>query len=349
MRITYKKRMRVSGFLIMMMLLSGCGNSTDRANGSNATTSTVEMTTEAVTEAPDTTSPVIELASDTVAYYVGDKYDPMDYVTSVTDDKDENIKAEYDDKNVNIASPGDYVISYSATDTAGNSTEKELNFKVKKEYTRDEIKEIAQDLIDNEYYNLEISDDHDYDESEFVEGTYTGGMLIFGNFDDIVGDVPIWGIWGDDPKVYTAVSLNVYINDMNYGLKNANKDTVNSELFILVRNHSGEGKMENATSVEIFSDSGKLKVDKMFEKGSWIYDEPGYFKDAYTRICFNSESQIDEFKKILEANNVSIKVHYEEKEDFSYTLRKNQSENWLKMIRFYDDINEYVNNIPVEE
>jgi hypothetical protein len=106
--------------------------------------------------------------------------------------------------------------------------------------------------------------------------------------------------------------------------------------------------MENAASVEIFSDSGKMEIDNIFEKSSWIFDKPEYFKDAFTRFCFSSENQIDEFTKILEANNVSIKVHYEEKEDFSYTLRRNQCENWLKVIRYYDDINEYVNNIPAE-
>lgn len=348
MKIKCEKRMRISAFLIMMMLLSGCGNSTDRANGSNATTSTVEMTTEAVTEAPDTTSPVIELASDTVAYYVGDKYDPMDYVTSVTDDKDENIKAEYDDKNVNIASPGDYVISYSATDTAGNSTEKELNFKVKKEYSRDEIKEIAQDLIENKYYNFDIEDDLDNDESDCYEGSYTGAFFVFGNFENYIGDFPITGIWGNDPQVYSRVNFLIYVNDTNYGFKNANTNTVSSELIINVLHGSGEGKLHKAVSMDISSDSGRTQINTALKKGSFIFEEPGYYREGRTFLCFKSESQIEELRKILEANNVSIKIHFEEGEDFNYVFQQIQREDWLKVIRFYKDLNEYVNNIPAE-
>lgn len=342
MRKIFGKSARISGILTVALLLASCGNQPENAS-ENITT---EIATEAATEAPDTTSPVIELASDGVAYYEGDKYDPMEYVISVTDDSGETIKAEYDDKDVNIASPGDYVISYSATDSAGNSSEKKLNLKVKKEYTRDEIKEIIQKLIDEKYYIFETDDEQEHDESEFDEGAYTGGIFVWGVFDDQISDVPTLGIWPSDTQVYTIVNLSVFLDDKNHGYKNANTDTMNSELLVNIKTYSGEGKMSNATSVDISSDNGKMKIETILENGAYIFDKPNYFKASGTLLCFRSEEEIDEFKKILNANNVNIKVHFQEGDDFVYTFNQNQRNNWLRTINFYDDINDYVNNIP---
>lgn len=349
MKIKCEKRMRISGFLIMMMLLSGCGNSTDKTNDSNATVTTVEMTTEAATEAPDTTSPVIELASDTVAYYVGDKYDPMDYVTSVTDDKDEDIKAEYDDKNVNIASPGDYVISYSATDTAGNSTEKELNFKVKKEYTREEIKEIIQKLIDEKYYIFVCEDQMNLNEEVIVEDSVYGTLNVYGNFEKAITNVPIMGFYFSDTNIYTTAGLVIHVNSENYGRKNNNKNTLNSELLIYTSEQSGETQVCNDESVEIVSDFGKIKIDYIFNMGTFCFNRPDYFKESRTYFCFESEEQIEKLKNILESTNVSIKITRETGETSVLILDRIQCDNLIKVIKFYEDLNEYVNNIPAEQ
>ena len=130
-----RKQAYIACCIILMMLMSSCGSNANKTSEDSVTSET----TEAVVEELDTTSPIIELATDTVAFYEGDEYDPMAYVDSVTDDSGEKIEAKYDDSDVIIASPGEYVITYSATDSAGNSAEKQLDFKVKKEYTRDEI------------------------------------------------------------------------------------------------------------------------------------------------------------------------------------------------------------------
>ena len=140
----------------------------------------------------------------------------------------------------------------------------------------------------------------------------------------------------------------IYVNDTNYGYKNANTNTVSSELILNVYLGSGQGKLRKAVSMVISSDGGRIQIDTILKKGSFIYDEPGYFKQGRTFFCFKSENQIEEVKKILESNNVSIKVHFEEGEDYTYVFQQSQREDWLKVIRFYEDLNEYVNNIPAE-
>ena len=339
------KKRRIATALIILMCLSGCQKNTEA--GTIVAEQEV-ITTEVTTEEPDTTSPVIELASDGVAYYEGDKYDPLSYVVSVIDDSGETIKAEYDDKDVNIASPGDYVISYSATDSAGNISEKKLNFKVKKEYTREEIKEILQELIDNKYYHFEFEDELDLDESEYDEGVLCGAINIYGNFEDNVSDVPIMGIWGNDPNVYTTITVRVETNDGNYGFKNANTTTFNSELLIVVAEHSGETDLCNAESITVSSDSGKLEIKSLYKAGSTVFNKEGYFHDAWTYFCFESEEQIEKFVSIIEANNVNVKFVRENGEDKSFIVRRNQCDNWLKMYHFYEDLNEYINNVPNE-
>lgn len=339
MRIINDKLAQIAG-LLAVALLSGCGNQQETVSESITT----EVTTEAATEAPDTTCPVIELASDGVAYYEGDKYDPMEYVISVTDDSGETIKAEYDDKDVNIASPGDYVISYSATDSAGNSSEKKLNFKVKKEYTRDEIKEIIQKLIDEKYYIFVCDDELEFEPSEI--GT-SSGLYIYANFDDLVTDA-LAPIWGTDEKIYSTVHLNIHIETDNIGIKNKNTDTLCSELIIDVREESGVTQLTNVESVEIASDNGRISVSSKYGGKSFLFNEEGYFKYSCCFFCFESEKQIEKLKEILKGKNVSIKYNRENGEYKTFTLNKTECDNFLTVINFYDDLNEYVNNIPAE-
>lgn len=76
----------------------------------------------------DSTSPVIEGAKnietyveDTVAYRSG---------ITVTDDQDPAPKLEIDNSAVDLSTPGDYTLTYSATDHAGNQTSVSVNVKV---------------------------------------------------------------------------------------------------------------------------------------------------------------------------------------------------------------------------
>ena len=344
MRKIFGKSARISGILAVALLLAGCGNQ-QKTVSDNITT---EIATEAATEAPDTTSPVIELASDGVAYYEGDKYDPMEYVISVTDDSCETIKAEYDDKDVNIASPGDYVISYSATDSAGNSSEKKLNFKVKKEYTRDEIKEIIYNLIEDKYYIFDLEDETEIEADDYPENAIYGTLNVYENLENNVTNVPKTGYWGADTNVYTTVTLKIHVNTENYGKKNLNTNTLNSELVLNIYDESGATKVCNAKTVEISSDAGKVKLSSIIN-GTCVYNEDGYFRFARTHFCFDFEAQIEKFEEILKSTNVNIKITRENGEIVSFIMDKLQCDNWLKAISFYKEINEYVNNISVNE
>lgn len=334
------RKMFVAYMLISVLILTACGASNEITTEEQA----VEITTEAITEELDTTSPVIELATNGVAYYIGDKYDPMSYILSVTDDSGETIKVDYNDDNVNIATPGDYVITYSAKDSAGNRTEEIMDFRVKKEYSREEIKDIIQRLIDDKYYIFELEDELEVNPDDYAEGTICGALGIYGKYENDVSNRPITGIWGSDTNIYVTVDTIIHVNTNNLGVKNHNTDTLNSELILLAFFQSGETKVGKAEYIEIASDGGKMKIDNIYGGGSFIIDKEGYFKHARTDFCFESEEQINRFKNIIQSSNVSIMVHDEAGNDTSFILQRDQCENWLKVIRFYEDINEYVNN-----
>lgn len=73
----------------------------------------------------DLTAPKIELKQEEVSLHVGDTFSVSDYVISVTDNYDENIKYKTTG-DVDTKKTGDYTITISAKDAAGNSTNKKL-------------------------------------------------------------------------------------------------------------------------------------------------------------------------------------------------------------------------------
>lgn len=310
-----KKRMVVLIIVMLMMELTACSSSSK-----------------------DTTAPTIELISDEVVYYTGDTYDPMSYVISAADDSEEEITVQFDDGDIDRTEPGEYTIRFTAVDSSGNSSEELLKLIVKKRYSREEIKQIAQSMIDNEYFTFELMDDLLEDENEYIEGYLCGAIEIYGDFDE--------NVFQKGSDIYTYAYLDVFLNENNLGVKNANVNTVNSELLIDIIERSNDTKLYNVDFLDISSDEGKIKLSNAYRGGCYSFYKADYYPSARTLMCFESEDQIEQFKKVISSSNVSIKIHRENGTERKLALNNTICENWLKTIQFYEDINEYVENEP---
>lgn len=119
-------------FLIVFLLLSGCGTAGDSdVNQRTTVTDTSEITltetpaptvtpTVVPTEIPDEIFPVIEGLED-IYLYAGETVSYKKGIT-VTDNLDEDVSLEIDASEVNLDVPGEYIVTYKATDRAGNCT-----------------------------------------------------------------------------------------------------------------------------------------------------------------------------------------------------------------------------------
>lgn len=87
----------------------------------------------------DTTKPVIKLKKDSVTIKTEEKFNIKDYIESVTDNYDGKIdykvSGEIEKQGVGYK-PGTYTFVISATDTSGNTSEKEFKVTVKKQTYR---------------------------------------------------------------------------------------------------------------------------------------------------------------------------------------------------------------------
>lgn len=97
----------------------------------------------------DTEPPKIIGANDQTVY-IGEKVSYRKDV-SVIDNKDENIELVIDSSAVNLKKEGSYIVSYSATDAAGNTTTKTVTFTVKEKPNNyvdpEELHKLADDVL----------------------------------------------------------------------------------------------------------------------------------------------------------------------------------------------------------
>lgn len=113
---TKKNRKWMTLAVVLTMLLAGCAE--ENTPTTAATTEPTETTAPPITEAPDATPPVIEGVVD-LSCYLGHDVDLLKGVT-VTDNHDTAPELTVDDSSVDWNAPGNYNITYIATDKSGN-------------------------------------------------------------------------------------------------------------------------------------------------------------------------------------------------------------------------------------
>ncbi len=101
----------------------------------------------------DTIAPEITLSETTVELDEGDHFDANDYVTSVVDNSFGAVKLDIDHE-VNTKEPGEYVVTYTATDRSGNASSatltviiNELEEEEEEEVVVEETKALEQDSV----------------------------------------------------------------------------------------------------------------------------------------------------------------------------------------------------------
>lgn len=115
--------------------------------GHNLTTYPVMLTIK-----EDRLPPIID-GSDNVIVYIGNKVSYKN-VVKVSDDQDSNVELKIDSSAVNLKKVGAYPVTYTATDGAGNLTQKVITFNVaekpkkeEKPITLDEVNVLADEVL----------------------------------------------------------------------------------------------------------------------------------------------------------------------------------------------------------
>ncbi|XFA98903.1 S41 family peptidase [Candidatus Izemoplasma sp. B36] len=211
-----KKLLSFVTLLLFVFVLVGCGDTTTAVTTAAPTTEAPTTTEEPTTLAPttvDTTAPVFSGVVD-IDYYIDDPApNYMDGVTA-TDDVDGDItdQISVDASSVDLEVAGEYTITYSVTDTAGNpATETALVTVSIKPLTNEE--KLALDLA-----AIDFEDGIDFPifGANFTRFTYSssnpevvtndGAVIRPGvGEDDVVVDITITGTLGSatDSKVLT--------------------------------------------------------------------------------------------------------------------------------------------------
>ena len=111
-RDTMLKKSKFVLLLLFSVILSACG-------GSGGSNDAVEVPPQTVVPAPDTVAPTITLISGDITLTVGDTYEELG--ATVTDNVDVNLTASISGS-VDTSQAGTYVLTYSASDAAGNTS-----------------------------------------------------------------------------------------------------------------------------------------------------------------------------------------------------------------------------------
>ena len=112
-----------------------------------------------IIEVYDDESPAIALKKESISIYEGDKFEAKEYA-SVTDNSKEDIDIEIED-GVDTSKEGEYTVTYKATDSSGNSDEKQMSVIVKKTYSYSELKKLIKQIVKKKEYNkLEMDFDN---------------------------------------------------------------------------------------------------------------------------------------------------------------------------------------------
>ena len=337
------RKLEIITFLIMIMCISGCQKKTEEATVVENEVISTEITSEITTEEPDTTPPEI-IVSDKIAYSeISKKLDYND-LFEVRDDKDskEELKIDIDDSNVDYEKPGKYSVRISATDLSNNKATESKDIYLYKDYTYEEMVEICNKLVDEKYFDFQLTDyyvekhdDYNYG-FQFIDGTAAT--------DNPTGETEIYGYidW-----LLCCSGLNISISE-NESHKNKNVSW-NSEISLSVLEYTNYGELEDIKEVDVVSKTGKLTLSIPEDVlGKWlnIYDEPDY-KVWNAGLCFRTEDDVDKFIDIINGANAMI-IYKKDNGDEITRIKLNDEDkiNYNSAIALYKDINEYICNIP---
>ncbi len=326
--------------------LCGCGKD-KKSTGESEIPSSSESEAagqEEVTEeqVKDTTPPVIELGSDAIICEVGKSINYNDYF-SISDDTDDvsAVSVEVDDKKIDYSNPGEYVVSITATDSSNNKSSVDTSVYIYKDYTKEEIEGIIKKLIDEKFFDFEISETLSHDEDLWITDYTAVSNTVY----PVVGSID-WNSYNFGCDVEISKGLNGN-SDITWG--------VNLELSWVEWTIYGE--LDEIEQSEIVSKAGKMRIPFVNNiKGSYgnaelvsSHNDADYKEKRYN-LCFQSEDDIKEFEKIINGNNPSVSfIGKDEKVLEKLQMTDSDVENLNSAIAFYKELGKYICNIPRTE
>lgn len=257
-----------------------------------------------------------QMEGEDVTIYERDKLTLEELVTC-TDNSGETIKPEIVESNVDVNKAGSYVVKFSAKDSSNNISEKQINITVKKKYNFKEIKKLVKKILKKkEYKGLVMSKSEDKD---FVWVEASGKAFSSKeNSRYFYWFAPYWAVAKPDGE-----------KDANYKVK------LFVELFCQSKNGyiSPDNMYIRSEKDKIESDSDNVNFDSDYNL------KYSYFSDMHF-IFIDSES-IDKFCGMIDANSIKFTGYTDEK-TFRYTLNGRDKKEIKKMIKFYNEISEYL-------
>ena len=310
----------------IFLSITGCGKKDDNKSDGVEQTQVSETTTE---EKQDTTPPVISCEADVIGCIIGQQND-YGSIVSAKDDIDGDVTVEVDDSKVDYENVGEYSISFSATDSAGNTSTVNKPCYVVKNSTAKEVSDYVDDIISNHsIYKCDISSGDDLRPSlkdntvkPFMSNDKSDRRVfeIYSDTDDILKN------YTDDSYAGTLafVAPAVVVTNTNLGMMNLDTPWM-TEFAIDAFMWTMNGSYVSDFDTVVFSSGDKeivLSEDHIYGFGYSHAVDNYWGIESYQRwFCFKNNDELAEFEALLDESDISVEIRLKDKviEDFSFT------------------------------
>ena len=355
------KRILIS-CIIILIVLSGCSKSAEAPNTSaNQSVSTQEQTSDISTTQADQTPPEITCAADAIGCIIGEENDFTSFIT-VTDDQSENITIEVDDSSIDMEKVGEYTITFTATDEAGNKASIEKLCFVEMNSSSSEIMDFLSETILDDNSKIFASVYKGYDIKNIFSESSSKAYRAFQS--NIASDNCYYEIYINDDKsiiddangsysgLNKLIEVETLVSNTNYGQMNLDTPWM-PELTFITFLHSYDGTPVPELEKVVFrSEDKELVFDNGYFYGAGNNDINESYATAKLRTyCFKSEDEISLFSEIINTDTASVQIITKDGILQEFVLSEDNKEHFNKEIEIYNTLcsNDITRNIPLRE
>lgn len=357
-----KKTFLIAGF-VCIITLSGCDKTSDsNMEKNNISQQTQEITIEDTTEEPDVTPPEIVCSVDAIGCVIGEKNDLLTGITVTDDSGDENVSVEVDDSKVDMDTVGEYNVTFTAKDKAGNQSSLDIPcFVVMKSSPSEVMDYISKTILDDENITSATSCSG-WDIKDKDPGASSQSYYPFQS--KITSDKFYYEIFVNDEKdildttngtyagINKMITAEVILTNTNYGHMYLDTPWM-PELVITSFMFSYYGyEVPKWDKVCFKSNKGVIVFDEdhVFGAGNSDYFD-GYTSTRLLEFCFNSMDEINLFTEIINENDAYAEFISGEESLWGTNLTDDNKEHINKVIEIYRTLSEsdIARNIPISE
>lgn len=250
-----------------------------------------------------------EINASDIIFYENEDYDLLNNVT-VSDNSGEEIAATISEQTVDKANPGEYIVKYSAKDSSGNESEKQITVTVKPKYTFSKLKKLAKEIIKNNSLDkLEVKTNEDKEVvwvcgKDTFDIATTETCVYYFNLE--------WALTIEDHEICNSILADAYLLDIYDYLKPEN--------------------------IYIKSDTEKIASDSNSHFYDLEYTGDGYAHKSFLQFLFTDKNKLDKSINIFNSDKIHMNL-YTDKHTFKYKLNKKDKKIILQMVEFYNALN----------